>query len=97
MSKPNKKSWLVTLEAPDDSGKKLIDEEEFKTIGAFTKKVNELLEPYDIKYSINTIRRLAAGKYFGGEGTLAKILTIKKLERKPLTYETVIEERKSVD
>ena len=96
MSKQNKKSWLITLEAPDDSGKILIDEEEFKTIGAYTKKVNEVLEPYDLKYSLSTMRSFSAGRYMGGEGKLVKILKVRKLVRKPVTYETVVEERKSV-
>ena len=94
MSKVSKKAWVITLKSPDDNEMILVNNEEFKTISAFTERINLELKPYNIKYSVQTIRKYAAGRYCGGEGTLAKILTVKKLIRKPIVYETIVDERK---
>ena len=91
MSNQNKKAWLVTLYSPNNQEQKLIDEEEFKNIKAFTTRINQELENFDLKYSHETIRKVAAGRYHGGEGTLQKILKVNKIIKKPLIfYQTVI-------
>tara|TARA_R100001163_G_C5067824_1_gene207255 strand:- start:2256 stop:2531 length:276 start_codon:yes stop_codon:yes gene_type:complete len=90
MSIKNKKSWLITLLNPEDTKEKLIDGEEFKTIKDFTERINKELKPYDIKYSIQTLRQVAAKNYVGGNGTLQKILKVNKVIRKPIEYEKQI-------